>query len=142
MDKTALFHKFVSFITSVHQVTDEMTRDIRPEGITDAQYKILEYIAVSQAVTLSEISECMHMSMPNTSRELKKLTDKQLVEKTSISEDRRKQLIQLSEHGQAVMGQVFQLLQGRFEERIRHVSEGELQEIERALELLRAKVFM
>jgi len=142
MDKNALFHKFVSFITSVHRVTDEMTKDVRPEGITDAQYKILEYIAVSQAVTLSEISGCMHMSMPNTSRELKKLTDKQLVEKTSISEDRRKQLIQLSEHGQAVMGQVFQLLQARFEERIRQVPEEELLDIERALGLLRSKLFM
>ncbi|CAH1056658.1 hypothetical protein PAECIP111894_02811 [Paenibacillus pseudetheri] len=65
----------------LHQVTSEITKDMKSEAIHLFNIKILEYIAVSQPVTTSEISECMLMSMPNTSRELRKLSEKQLCEK-------------------------------------------------------------
>ncbi|EPY07049.1 regulatory protein MarR [Paenibacillus alvei TS-15] len=141
MDKKALFHQFVSFTTSVHEVTHELTRDIKPEDITPVQYRILEYIAVSQPVTLSQISDCMHMSMPNTSRELKKLTEKSLCEKLESTDDRRKQLIQLSEAGQAMMDEAFGRISERFFERIKNSSEEDLKDIQRALEILQSHVF-
>jgi len=141
VDKKALFHQFVSFTTSVHEVTHELTRDIKPEDITPVQYRILEYIAVSQPVTLSQISDCMHMSMPNTSRELKKLTEKNLCEKLESTDDRRKQLIQLSEAGQAMMDEAFGRISERFFERIKNSSEEDLKDIQRALEILQSHVF-
>ncbi|MGM1047850.1 DNA-binding transcriptional regulator, MarR family [Paenibacillus uliginis N3/975] len=141
MDKVALFHKFVTFTTAVHEVTHEITKDIKPDDITPVQYSILEYIAVSQPVTLSEISDCKHISMPNTSRELKKLTEKNLCEKFDVAEDRRKQLIRLSEAGQTMMDGAFQRIGGRFLERIKDVSAEELEDIERALNVLQSKVF-
>lgn len=141
MDKKALFHQFVSFTTSVHEVTHELTRDIKPENITPVQYRILEYIAVSQPVTLSQISDCMHMSMPNTSRELKKITEKDLCEKLESTDDRRKQMIQLSEAGQAMMDEAFGRISERFFERIKNSSEEDLKDIQRALEILQSHVF-
>ncbi|KIL37096.1 MarR family transcriptional regulator [Cohnella kolymensis] len=141
MDKNPLFHKFVAFTAAVHQVTHEMTKDVKFEAITPVQYKILEYIAISQPVTLSEISDCMHMSMPNTSRELRKLNEKQLCEKITDGEDRRKQFIRLSEKGEALMNEAFQRIESRFVQRIKNIPEAELKEIERALDLLHSKVF-
>lgn len=141
MDKKALFHQFVSFTTSVHEVTHELTRDIKPEDITPVQYRILEYIAVSQPVTLSQISDCMHMSMPNTSRELKKITEKDLCEKLESTDDRRKQMIQLSKAGQAMMDEAFGRISERFFERIKNSSEEDLKDIQRALEILQSHVF-
>ncbi|SYX87105.1 MarR family winged helix-turn-helix transcriptional regulator [Paenibacillus alvei] len=141
MDKKALFHQFVSFTTSVHEVTHELTRDIKPEDITPVQYRILEYIAVSQPVTISQISDCMHMSMPNTSRELKKITEKDLCEKLESTDDRRKQMIQLSEAGQAMMDEAFGRISERFFERIKNSSEEDLKDIQRALEILQSHVF-
>lgn len=141
MDKEAFFQKFVTFATAVHEVTNELTKDIKSEDITPVQYSILEYIAVSQPVTLSEISDCKHISMPNTSRELKKLTEKNLCEKFDVAEDRRKQLIRLSEAGQAMMDAAFRQIGGRFLERIKDASPKELEEIDRALDLLQSKVF-
>ncbi|MNY75609.1 transcriptional regulator SlyA [compost metagenome] len=81
------------------------------------------------------------MSMPNTSRELKKLTDKQLCEKVADTEDRRKQFIRLSVKGQTVMNEVFAQIETRFNERIQGISEKELKEIEQALDVLHSKVF-
>jgi DNA-binding MarR family transcriptional regulator len=141
MDNNSLFQKFVAFTAAVHQITSDITKDVKSGALTPVQYKIIEYIAVSQPVTLSEISDCMHMSMPNTSREVKKLTEKQLCERVTDPGDRRKQGITLSAAGEAMMGEVFQTIGRRFEERIANVTEAERQEIERALNLLQEKVF-
>lgn len=137
----AYFQQFLTFITSVHEVTYDLTKDIKPDDITPVQYSILEYIAVSQPVTLSQISECKHISMPNTSRELKKLTEKNLCEKFDVAEDRRKQFIRLSEAGQAIMNEAFQRIGSRFLSRLSDTSPEELEEINRALQLLQSKVF-
>lgn len=141
MDKNDIFQKFVAFTAAVHQVTNEITKGVKSEAITPVQYKILEYIAVSQPVTISEISECMLMSMPNTSRELRKLSEKQLCEKITDNEDRRKQFIRLSNKGEDMMNEVFAQVKSRFDERIKDISEKELKEIEQALDLLHHKVF-
>lgn len=141
MDKETLFQKFVTFTTAVHEVTHELTKGIKPDDITPVQYSILEYIAVSQPVTLSEISDCKDISMPNTSREIKKLTEKKLCEKFNVAEDRRKQLIRLSEAGQTLMDGAFQRIGGRFLDRIKYASPEEFREIEHALDVLHTKVF-
>jgi DNA-binding MarR family transcriptional regulator len=125
----------------LHEVTHEFTKDIKPDDITPVQYSILEYIAVSQPVTLSQISDCKHISMPNTSRELKKLSEKNLCEKFDVAEDRRKQFIRLSEEGQAIMNGAFERIGGRFLERIKDASAEELEDINRALDVLQSKVF-
>nr|WP_246239307.1 MarR family transcriptional regulator [Paenibacillus anseongense] len=141
VENNVLFQKFVSFTAAVHQVTHEMTKDVRSESLTPVQYKILEYISVSQPVTLSEISDCMHMSMPNTSRELRKLSEKQLCEKVTDAEDRRKQSIRLSKEGSAMMGDIFQRVEAQFVQKLGNVSKEELQEIEHALDVLMSRVF-
>jgi MarR family transcriptional regulator, teicoplanin-associated locus regulator len=141
MNKETLFQKFVAFTASVHQATYELTKDVKLEDVTPLQYSILEYLAVSPPVTLSEISECQHMSLPNTSREIKKLIDKELCEKFGVEEDRRKQYIRLTQEGQAMMKEAFKCVETRFQERIQGTSEEELKEIEHALDVLRSKVF-
>lgn len=141
MDKSALFQQFVAFTAAVHQITNEMTKDVRTDDVTLLQYKILEYVAVRQPLTLSDISECMHMSLPNTSRELKKLIEKRLCKKVTSTKDRRKQFIQLTDEGEAMMGEAFRQVQARFHQRIEKATEEELQEMEHALKLLHAKVF-
>ncbi|SHN23683.1 MarR family winged helix-turn-helix transcriptional regulator [Gracilibacillus kekensis] len=141
MDKSKLFQQFVRFTTSVHQVTNDLTKEINIENITTVQYKILEFITVSQPVTLSEISECLHLSLPNSSRELKKLIQSQLCEKIVDSDDRRKFDILLTEKGTELMDNVFHQLELKFQEQINHLTESELQEIEEAMKILQTKFF-
>ncbi|MDQ0199318.1 MarR family winged helix-turn-helix transcriptional regulator [Neobacillus ginsengisoli] len=141
MDKKALFFKCVSFTASVHQVTHELTQNAKSDSITQVQYKILEYITVSQPVTLSDISECLHISMPNTSRELKKLSEKNLIEKIGDTEDRRKQYIRLSKEGETMMNAAFASIESRFLNRINNASKEDLVDIDRALDILQTKLF-
>lgn len=141
VEKHELFRQFVVFSAAVHQITDELTKDVRSEAVTQAQYKILEYISIKQPLTLSDISSCMHMSLPNTSRELRKLTEKGLCRKITDQEDRRKQLFRLSEAGEEMMGQAFQRIEERFAALIGGIGDRELEEIGQALKLLQERVF-
>jgi MarR family transcriptional regulator, teicoplanin-associated locus regulator len=141
MDKKELFYKLVSFTTSVHRVTTELTKNAKPNSISQVQYNILEFIAVSQPVTPSEINDCQNMSMSNTSRELSKLSEKNLIEKINDSKDRRKQYIRLSQEGEVVMKEAFATIETRFLHRIQNASKGDLEEIERAIETLKEKLF-
>lgn len=141
MDKNVLFNKLVSFTTSVHRVTNELTKNAKPNSISQVQYNILEFIAVSQPVTPSEINECQNMSMSNTSRELSKLSEKKLIEKISDSIDRRKQYIRLSQDGEILMKEAFATIETRFQSRIQNVSEEDLKEMERAIDILQRKLF-
>jgi len=141
LDKNALFNQFVTFTANVHQVTSDLTQNINTDAITPVQYKILEYLKVSQPVTITEISDCHHMSLPNTSRELKKLQEKQLIEKISDSEDRRKYYVRLSKDGEQLMNEAFALIEARFQQLIQHVSEEDLTEIQHALTILQQTVF-
>lgn len=141
MDNKALFYKLVSFTTSVHRVTHELTQTAKPDSITQVQYNILEYITVNQPVTPSEISNCQNMSMPNTSRELRKLSEKRLIEKINDTEDRRKQYILLSNDGKTIMNEAFASIESRFLNRIQNASKEDLDDIERALDILQEKLF-
>ena len=98
MDKKALFNNFVSFTTSVHRVTHELTKNAKSDTVSQVQYNILEFIAVNQPVTPSDINDCLDMAMPNTSRELRKLSEKNLIEKINHPQDRRKQTIRLPKY--------------------------------------------
>lgn len=141
LDKSSLFHQFVTFTASVHQVTHELTQNVTVANITPLQYKILEYIKVSQPVTPTEISECQHMSLPNTSRELRKLQDQNLIEKWNDTEDRRKQYIRLSIEGEKMMEAAFACIEERFLQLIQHATQEDIKDIQHALSILEQKVF-
>lgn len=141
MDKNALFYKLVSFTNSVHRVTHELTKNAKSDSISQVQYNILEYIAVNQPVTPSDINDCQNMVMPNTSRELRKLSENNLIEKINNPEDRRKQYIRLSEDGEAMMKEAFSTIESRFLERIQNASKEDLEDIEQAIYILQKKLF-
>ncbi|MBZ3766217.1 MarR family winged helix-turn-helix transcriptional regulator [Bacillus cereus] len=141
MDKTVLFLKFVSFTSSVHHVTNELTQKTKSDSITQVQYNILKYIAINQPVSISKISDCLHISMPNTSRELRKLIEKGLIEKIHDNEDRRKQYIRLSKNGETMMNEAFACIQEHFLNRIQNTSKEDLEEINHALDILQEKLF-
>jgi len=141
LDKKDLFNQFVAFTTAVHQVTHELTENVKIDNITPVQYKILEYIKVSQPVTPTEISDCQHMSLPNTSRELRKLQERKLIEKISDTEDRRKHYVCLTEDGEKIMEGAFACIEERFHQLIQHASKKDLEDINYALNILDEKVF-
>ncbi|MGN8842016.1 MarR family winged helix-turn-helix transcriptional regulator [Niallia sp. HCP3S3_B10] len=141
LDERKLFQKFITFTASVHQLKHALTNDLRPTNLTPIQYNILEYISINEPAIPSDISSCHQMSLPNTSRELKNLMEKNLINKFTDEKDRRKQYIVLSDEGKEVMNLVFHEVEQILKKRIDTLSGEQLQEIATAMELLQNKVF-
>ncbi|WP_231512588.1 MarR family winged helix-turn-helix transcriptional regulator [Bacillus sp. MB2021] len=141
LDERQFFQKFITFTASVHQLKHALTNDLRPTNLTPIQYNILEYISINEPAILSDISSCHQMSLPNTSRELKNLMEKNLINKFIDEKDRRKQYIVLSDEGKEVMKLVFHEVEQILKKRIDTLSGEQLQEIATAMELLQNKVF-
>jgi len=141
MEKQVLFQKMISLTAAVHEVKHHLTKDIQIDGVTPVQYEILEHLMVNQPVTPSELSDCQHMSLPNMSRELRKLQEKQLIEKSADPSDRRKQFVRLSAAGETQMQQAFGHVEQLFLKRLESCTADELSAIGAAMELLQKKVF-
>ncbi|MFD0959682.1 MarR family winged helix-turn-helix transcriptional regulator [Paenibacillus chungangensis] len=138
----ALFKELFSFINAFHTIMHEVKKG-HPmlREVTGLQYDILEYMAVEQPLTMSQISSCMGLSMPNASRELRKLTDKGLCERVDDPADGRKQYITLSPLGLERMSEAFAYMREQFMSRVEGISEEKREELTEALKLLQATFF-
>ncbi|THF84217.1 MarR family winged helix-turn-helix transcriptional regulator [Cohnella fermenti] len=141
MDRSELFRRYVALTASVLEARHEYTKDIRLDDVTPVQYGILEYLAVhgNEPVTIGQLSDCQHMSLPNMSRELRKLGEKGLCEKFADPADKRKMYVRLSAQGQARMNETFQALERKFLARLEGVPDEELAELDRAIRVLSEK---
>lgn len=141
MNEKQFFQNFITFTASVHQLKHALTNDLRPRDLTPIQYSMLEYISVNQPVIPSDISECQQISMPNTSREIKKLLEKNLITKYADEKDRRKQYIVLTKEGKEIMDSIFYDIEYKLKERLNILGEDELFELNNAMDLLQKKLF-
>lgn len=73
---------------------------INPEQITWAQYDVLEILRIRGPMMPSIIGETLGMSRSTTSKILRVLKDKQLIEQTARREDRREQTTSLTDNGE------------------------------------------
>ena len=141
MENEILFNKLIKFTNSVYSVTYDLSKGEKPENITSVQYDILVFIAFKKRTTPSQISECLHMSMPNVSRELKKLGEHKLIKRVSDVEDRRKQFICLSKDGGFLIEEIYKRILVNFNNRIKNASQKELDEIDRAVDILQKYLY-
>ncbi len=142
MDKNEFFQKVINFISNVHSSTHHLTKDSRSNEITPQQHSILEYVFFSKEVTTSQVADCLNISVPNTSRELKKLFKLGLIVKESNVKDRRMSTITLSDPGQNLMLNTFERIQKNFWEQAGELSEDEMTSIIFSIDVLNKKVFL
>ncbi|MFS1515260.1 MarR family winged helix-turn-helix transcriptional regulator [Bacillus sp. SCS-151] len=141
MDNITLFNKLIKFTDSVYSVTYELSKDEKPQNITSVQYDMLVLIALKKQTSPSQISDCLHISMPNVSRELKKLGEHNLIKSSSDVEDRRKKYISLSKDGELLIEEIYNRILIKFNNRIKNPSQKELEEIDRAVDVLQKYVY-
>ena len=101
--KTA-FQFFVKSNTMNHT----LKQDTRPPELSQIQYNILEMIFFTPTKGISDFSECLGLSMPNASRETRKLVEKGFLTKEQSKDDRRKYLLMVTKKGQDTMNAVLE----------------------------------
>lgn len=135
-----LARKLEAFGFGFGQLTYELLDEIQPVGITPLQFKILQYLSRGESITLSQISRCLGMTVPNTSREVKKLFAKSLLQKTPNERDRRVSFITLSPDGAELMMGTFAKLKKNITLRYAHLDSGEIEKVVKALDLISEKL--
>jgi len=123
-----------------NKLSYELLEEIKPEGITSVQFKILQYLTDGERITLGHISSCLGMSVPNTSREVKKLFEKHLIQKNPDHRDKRVSFISLSPGGAELMNAAFDILKKNISVRYAQLKPREIDEAIRALALISEKL--
>lgn len=113
------------FFGASSRVLFDIREGLKPDDMTQRQYDIMEYIYFTKQATLSEISQCLYLSMPNASREVKKLSHNGYVTKVHSDEDKRMHFIVLSDKGIETMTKVMTLYESRAIERYGHIEDKE-----------------
>lgn len=141
MNKKGFFQEVLGLIGNMHASTHSMIKEARSHEVTPLQHSILEYIYFSQFVSTSQVADCLNISLPNTSRELKKLFQKNLLRKESCKEDKRKFTISLSQEGLVMMDEAFTKIEKSFWEQVGSFSVEEMAELQSSMKLLNEKIF-
>ncbi|MBD3860260.1 MarR family transcriptional regulator [Bacillus sp. 28A-2] len=135
------FKEFVAFASTFSERKHDLMSKVKPPDLTPLQYLILEQLAVSEPLTPSEIADCQHMSLPNVSRELKKLQEKQFIDRREDQEDKRKHVIMLSEKGRECMDKAFQQIEAMLIDSLSPSNQNQMDDIVQALRLLNQTIF-
>ncbi|MCS1350392.1 MarR family winged helix-turn-helix transcriptional regulator [Mechercharimyces sp. CAU 1602] len=140
MNRKQTFTQFIALSSEVNQLSIDLCRGSEHQ-FTTCQYNLLKYLKFNQPVAVSEICDYLKISLPNASRELKKLQEQDLIQKNPSREDRRKVYINLSEKGDRLVTDYFTALETQFLDRIKGISEDDIEEINQALAVLLSKLF-
>lgn len=103
MDKDIIFKRTAAFISNLHDLESSLSTGADKGNLTPLQHSILQILYFTNPKTLSALSECMNMNMPNTSREVKKLTELNLISKSQSENDKRITNLSLTAEGSAII---------------------------------------
>jgi len=100
----SMFRFFFASETTLHKLMEKT----KPEELTTIHYKILEYLYFNSSTDISGLANCLYLSLPNTSREIKKLIAANYVMKSVDIHDKRRYFLHLSKKGRLLMDQIFE----------------------------------
>ncbi len=129
------------YFSASHTTLFDITNDVRTEEVTPIHYNILEYLYFNQGAGLTKLADCMYLSLPNASREVRKLTEAQLIKKVSNVDDKRKTAIFLTDQGKAFMDQSFSKLTAKVNERYKELSPEDQIQLESQMKNIMAHLF-
>ncbi|QWU16102.1 DNA-binding transcriptional regulator, MarR family [Paenibacillus sophorae] len=132
--------KLRTFGTEFSKVTRHLLTEIKPEEITLLQFEILHFLYTEGSATFGQIGACTGMSLPNTSREVKKLIQKKLVTKRADIKDKRVYFVELSPSGKELMTASSSKLERLISGQYAHLNPEDVSEVMQALDLLSEKL--
>ncbi len=98
MNKDYLFNRIVGLISGLHGLEAKLSSD-KTDDVTALQMNLLMILFFSSYSSMSSLSKCLGINLPNCSREVKKLTNMKLVKKNVSASDKRKTELSLTDIG-------------------------------------------
>jgi DNA-binding MarR family transcriptional regulator len=103
----------VGLMQSNNSVMDELSKTLKPFGISIQQFNVLRILRGEKTnnLNLNEITHRMIHKMSNTTRLVDKLIDKSLVERIVCPENRRRVNISITDKGLALLSKTDALIE-------------------------------
>lgn len=140
MDRDIMFSRIIGFISKVHGI-EATFKDIKVGELTNLQQEMLLILYLSCSYTLSGLSECLNINLPNCSREVKKLTESGYVQKSISTVDKRKTELQLTTFGSEQVEQYLYTIKESFYKSRTDFNDDKIDRIISAIDLLEQEVF-
>jgi len=99
MTKDDLFNRTALLISRIHDFETSLSGQGGDNEVTSLQFDLLQILYFSGPKNVSGLSRCMNINLPNSSREVKKLTSLGFIKKTGSPDDKRKTELSLTERG-------------------------------------------
>jgi MarR family transcriptional repressor of emrRAB len=113
-------------------VQDDANAMLRPYGLSHAEYNLLMMLFGSPEGTLSasELADAANEKSANITRLTNQLCEKELVQRTSAEDDRRKVMLTLTGAGEALIGNFLPEVCSLLERETRGLSDDEQRQLE------------
>lgn len=105
-------------------------------GITSSQFHTLRHIKVGRS-SVSELADCLHVSMPNVSRAVDDLVKKGYISRQRVDSDRRRLVLSLTPKAEQLFNEIHQELGEIFQNHFDQVSDAEIEQLSAAIDILR-----
>ena len=130
----------LNLVRTADRLSRAIQRTIRPWGITATQYNVLRILrgAGPEGLTCSEIGGRMITEDPDITRLLRRLKALKLIRQHHDRRDRRVVRTQISDAGLQLLDEMDPAVKRAPQELLGHLSENEIAELTRLLELVRA----
>ncbi len=125
--------EMLQFGVEFSQWSGALQQSVQPRELTPLQWEMLQVVAAAGETSLSQICDCTKQSLPNGSRELKKLVLGGWVQKHQSPWDRRESVLSLSPSGGALVHQAYGQLKETLRQHLADRSSQEWQELAQAL---------
>lgn len=119
----------------------DLQQGTKPSDVTQIQYNILEYLYFADKSTTSSVAQCLYLSMPNTSREIKKLVDLDYIRREYDQKDKRKHYVLLSDPGKNLMNKAISKTIKKADEKYGTMSIEEQEDLTDMLKIITEKLF-
>ena len=131
-----MFDRILRFLPKLHQMEDDLIAGAEENGLTDLQKNLMTVLYLSGPENLSSLSHCLHINMPNCSREVKKLAEKGYIRKTDSCRDRRVIQLSLTDPGRELVRTFLEGMRSAYFDRTDHWTPERIERVLTALDIL------
>lgn len=126
-------HIFATLLTCHQKMSYNISKEMKAFGVTKQQYEVLKILSAQpdRAMNLNEVKSHLRENVPDISRIVQRLADKNLINRSRQSNDKRNSAISVNKKGIELTEQIGPVINTMMADFFGELSAAELQELSR-----------
>mgnify|MGYP003571716940 CR=1 FL=1 len=132
---------YFQFISDVQRAAFEITENFQPEGITQSEYGVLEYLYFFKGHLFEELIRDLYLSKYRGRKVVKSLLEQGYIKATSYEKDARKKVYHITRKGKAKLDGCFFQVMKNVQETHQHLDEDSLKNLIECMDYISKKLY-